>query len=192
MIVFMLTFCKITPSSISGEGGNLDDMTLWRQKRWVPWTYTMLFGLFCVTVMEWPSRSDLSLVTFVAWLIPSDFLRRYDETTHCSQQSTLFASGFKFLISWGVFAWNQNASGLPTLLVSSHPLPDLGTQLGLLHVHPGWREPGALELPPSHPSAKPWVVEAVRNGFSRCFSPPVCLIFVEFNWDQKWRWSFFS
>lgn len=46
-------------------------------------------------------------------------------------------------------------------------------------------------LPHPQPLLPCMVVEAMRNGFSQSFSPHVCLIFVESDWDQK-RWYSFS
>ena len=103
----------------------------------------MLFGSYYVTVMEWSSWTDPSLVTFVSWQVPSDFLR-CDGTTHRSQQSSLFTPGCKFPISWGVHACSQASSGPSILLVPPCPLMDLRTQLGLLHVHWGCKKPRAL------------------------------------------------
>lgn len=87
-------FSKIIPSSCLGEGGDWDDMTLSKAEEDGS-GYKMLW-LICVAAMEWPSRTDLSLVTSVVWLVPPDFCRDMKKL-HTNEQSPLFASDFNFL-----------------------------------------------------------------------------------------------
>lgn len=61
MIILMLAFSKIIPSSSLGEGGDLDDMTLWKRKRWVPWIsviWLILCGCHGMTKQNWSLLGD--------------------------------------------------------------------------------------------------------------------------------------
>lgn len=131
-----------------------------------------------MTKQNWSLPADFCGITGSIW-----FLRRYDETTHCSQQSPHILSGL--CLKSGLL-WSTNTFSTSKF---SHRLRNTTGSLAWIFRLKGARN--CRGLPLSHPSAISWVVEAVRNGFSHAFSPSACIIFVEFNWDQK-QWCFFS